>query len=87
MGAIDGKHYLKRIDGLNNEIWINGEKVEGPLSVHPAFKGVMASQAKLYDLQHDQSLKNKMTYTSPETGEQIGPFYFLLKRSTLKNGV
>lgn len=39
MGAISGKEYLDRINALNNEIWIDGKKVEGPVSDHPKVVG------------------------------------------------
>ena len=35
----------------------------------------MKSQAALYDLQHDASLKEVMTYPSPSTGELVGMSY------------
>ncbi|MGO4889906.1 4-hydroxyphenylacetate 3-monooxygenase, oxygenase component [Anaerobacillus sp. MEB173] len=72
MGAIKGAEYIKRIDQLNNEVWIGGERVKGNISEHAAFKGVMKSQAKLYNMQHDQSLKDLMTFVSPATGNRIG---------------
>lgn len=72
MGAISGEEFLERIDRLNSEIWIDGKQVEGKISEHPAFKGVLQSKASLYDLQLDKQLKNKLTYLSPETKEPIG---------------
>lgn len=48
---------------------------EGNISEHPAFRGVMESQAKLYDLQCDPSIQDIMTFTSPKTGSQIGTSY------------
>ena len=44
----------------------------GNISEHPAFKGIMKSQAALYDMQHDASLKDVMTYQSPSTGDHVG---------------
>nr|WP_106783327.1 4-hydroxyphenylacetate 3-monooxygenase, oxygenase component [Lysinibacillus timonensis] len=72
MGAINGKEFINRINQLQPEIWFNGEKVEGLVSEHPAFKGIIQSKAKLYDLQHDLSLKDEMTFPSPTTGEHVG---------------
>ncbi|MDI2587289.1 4-hydroxyphenylacetate 3-monooxygenase, oxygenase component [Psychrobacillus sp. NEAU-3TGS] len=76
MPTITGKQYIERIDKLKTEVWIDGERVIGNISEHPAFKGVMKSQAALYDLQHDDSLKEIMTYPSPSTGELVGMSYF-----------
>ena len=68
MGAISGKEYINRLDSLNNEIWYDGEKIEGLLSEHLAFKGLIQSKAALYDLQLDPKIKDEMTFISPDTG-------------------
>ena len=47
MGAINGKDYTNRLNQLNNEIWYDGEKIEGLVSEHPAFKGLI-SQKRLF---------------------------------------
>lgn len=75
MGAINGKDYINRLNELNNEIWYDGEKIEGLLSEHPAFKGLIQSKASLYDLQHDPIIIDEMTFTSPVSGELIGLSY------------
>ncbi|MFJ8065371.1 4-hydroxyphenylacetate 3-monooxygenase, oxygenase component [Psychrobacillus sp. NPDC096426] len=75
MSVITGKQYIERIDKLKTEVWVNGERVTGNISEHPAFKGVMKSQATLYDLQHDNTLKDILTYLSPSTGELVGMSY------------
>jgi len=72
MPAITGKQYIDRIDQLQTNIWIDGKPVTGKISEHAAFKGIMRSQAALYDLQHDASLKDVMTYPSPLTGNSVG---------------
>lgn len=75
MGAINGKEYISRLNQLNNEIWYDGEKIEGPISEHPAFKGIIQSKAALYDMQHDPKITNEMTFQSPVSGEPIGLSY------------
>ena len=75
MPAITGNDYLERIDRLQTNVWIDGNLVTGNISEHPAFKGVMKSQAALYDLQHDASVKDVMTYPSPSTGNPVGLSY------------
>ncbi|WP_216827541.1 4-hydroxyphenylacetate 3-monooxygenase, oxygenase component [Alkalihalobacterium elongatum] len=85
MGAINGKTYTDRIDQLKSEVWIDGGRVEGKISEHPAFRGVIESQAHLYDLQHKTSIKKIMTYTSPITGEKVGTSFLIPKtKSDLK---
>lgn len=75
MPAITGNNYIERIDQLKTRIWIDGVPVTGKISEHPPFQGVMKSQAALYDLQHNKSLKEAMTYQSPSTGDQVGLSY------------
>ncbi|WP_078427245.1 4-hydroxyphenylacetate 3-monooxygenase, oxygenase component [Alkalihalobacterium alkalinitrilicum] len=77
MGAIYGKDYRDRIDSLNPQVWIQGERVRGKISEHPAFKGIINSQASLYDLQHQSSYKNIMTFTSPISGSPIGTSFLM----------
>ncbi len=69
MPAITGNDYIERIDRLKTNVWIDGNLVTGNISEHAAFKGVMKSQAALYDMQYDASLKDVMTYQSPSTGD------------------
>ena len=75
MGAINGNDYINRLNQLNNEIWYDGEKIEGLLSEQPAFMGLIQSKAALYDLQHDPKIKDEMTFISPVSGELIGLSY------------
>lgn len=70
--VITGDEYLKRIDALNNEVWIHGQRVKGKISDHPAFKGLLESKAALYDLQHDPSLIDVLTFQPPNSKEKIG---------------
>lgn len=72
MPAITGKDYIKRIDELHTNVWVDGQPVTDKISEHPAFKGIMKSQAALYDLQHETM---SMTYSSPTTGQQVGISY------------
>ena len=68
--VISGKEYLNRINRMKAEVWIDGKQVEGNISDHPSFAGVMKSQARLYDLQLEKM--DVMTYSSPKIGEKIG---------------
>ncbi len=72
MGAKTGKEYIDRVDRANAEVWIDGERIQGKVSEHPAFKGVMKSQAELYDLQFAPDKKDYMLYKSPTTGDLVG---------------
>ena len=72
MPAKTGKQYIERVDNAQANVWINGEQVKGKISEHPAFKGVMKTQAELYDMQHNPTKKDYMTFISPTTGERVG---------------
>lgn len=79
MAAITGKRYIERLNAMGNEIWFDGKKVTGLLSEFPAFKGLLKTKAELYDLQHEEDLKDEMTYASPTSGETVGLSYLLPK--------
>lgn len=79
MGAINGENYINRLNALNNEIWLDGEKLEGLISEHPVFKGLIQTKASLYDLQHNPKIKDEMTFVSPLTGERVGLSYLMPK--------
>ncbi|WP_370458015.1 4-hydroxyphenylacetate 3-monooxygenase, oxygenase component [Thalassobacillus sp. CUG 92003] len=72
-----GRSYINSINKLQTQIWYDGKKVTGNISEHPAFKGVMQSQAALYDLQakHEQD----MTFDSDLTGNKVGLSYLIPK--------
>lgn len=77
MPVITGEEYKRRIDALKSEVWIAGSKVDGKISEHPAFRGVIKSQSELYDLQW--KMKDDMTYTSETTGNALGLSYLIPK--------
>lgn len=60
-----GKDYLASLDD-GREIHINGERAQD-VAHHPAFAGIAATIAALYDQAADPA--NDMTYIAPETGE------------------
>lgn len=67
-----GKQYIERIDRQNINLWYKGELIQGPLSKHPAFQGIIQTQAELYDMQGEACYIEQMTYPSPDTGERVG---------------
>ncbi|WP_226682772.1 4-hydroxyphenylacetate 3-monooxygenase, oxygenase component [Sutcliffiella horikoshii] len=75
MGIINGKQYLDRINSLHANVWHNGQQVTGNISEHPAFSGVMRSQAALFDMQNEEKHKDIMTFKSDTTGSLIGTSY------------
>ncbi|WP_226582440.1 4-hydroxyphenylacetate 3-monooxygenase, oxygenase component [Halobacillus litoralis] len=79
MPIITGEDYKKRIDSLKSEVWFAGNQIESKISAHPAFRGVIKSQAELYDLQNDPGLKKEMVFVSETTGSEIGLSYLIPK--------
>ncbi|MED5018353.1 4-hydroxyphenylacetate 3-monooxygenase, oxygenase component [Paenibacillus chibensis] len=72
MPAKNGKQFLDRINLAKPSVWFRGEQIDGRLSDHSAFRGLMSAQAELYDMQLHPDLKERMTYTSPTTGDPVG---------------
>src|SRR4029077_17796160 len=52
-------------------LFIDGERV-GNVTTDPRFAGAARSLARLYDMQHDPSLVEQMTFRSPTSGERAG---------------
>jgi 4-hydroxyphenylacetate 3-monooxygenase len=70
MGIRTGKAFL---DSMRDErqIWIDGELVKD-VTKDRRFAGAAQTMAELYDMQHDPTLTDKMTYASPSSGERVG---------------
>jgi 4-hydroxyphenylacetate 3-monooxygenase len=81
MGARTGQEYVERLAQTRPTIDINGQRVAGSVTEHPALAGVVRSYAELYDLQHDPQLRDVLTYESPTSGERVGTS-FLVPRNT-----
>ncbi|MEH7332094.1 4-hydroxyphenylacetate 3-monooxygenase, oxygenase component [Neobacillus drentensis] len=75
MGTINGKEFIDRLNQMGTEIWYDGKKVEGNLSDHPAFRGLLQTKASLYDLQKETTLKDEMTFILPGKEDPIGLSY------------
>lgn len=71
MGARTGQQYLDRINSMRPHVNIDGEVVSENIAEHPAFRNVARTYAKLFDLQHDPKFKDKLTYTSPTSGDPV----------------
>src|SRR5512142_129696 len=49
-------------------VWIDGEKV-ADVPTHPAFKPIVDARARIYDLAHEDSGREAMSYVDEESGE------------------
>ncbi|CAM4402483.1 4-hydroxyphenylacetate 3-monooxygenase, oxygenase component [Paenibacillus tarimensis] len=85
----NGEEYVRRINAQQANVQINGAPVKGPVAEHPAFKGVVRTQAALYDYQCHPDNKERMTFRSP-AGEPVGMSFLtprtkgdLVKRRTM----
>ncbi|GEN47065.1 4-hydroxyphenylacetate 3-monooxygenase, oxygenase component [Alkalibacillus haloalkaliphilus] len=76
MPAKTGAEYIERLKRANNNVYIGGERVDD-VTEHPAFKNVIQSMAKLYDMQYEKP--EKMLYDSPTTGDKVGKTFMLPK--------
>lgn len=81
MGVKNGKEYTERIDRQQIKLWVQGELVKGPLSRHPAFSGLIQSQAAMYDMQHHKQTLEQMTYVQEESGGERFGLSFLAPKS------
>lgn len=68
----NGKEYIERIDRQHINLWYNGQRVTGLLSEHPVFRGLIHTQADLYDMQCDARYTGLMTYKSPLGDDPVG---------------
>lgn len=70
MGIRTGKQYLESLrDG--RQMWIDGELVKD-VTRDRRFAGAAHTMAELYEMQHDPALHNKLTYSSPTSGDPVG---------------
>ncbi|WP_347548858.1 4-hydroxyphenylacetate 3-monooxygenase, oxygenase component [Pseudalkalibacillus hwajinpoensis] len=72
---IDGKEYIDRIDALQNEVWIDGEKCVEKLSSLAPFKGILKNKASLYDYQCDPANHKLFRYSLTDGVGEYGFSY------------
>ncbi|WP_263622105.1 4-hydroxyphenylacetate 3-monooxygenase, oxygenase component [Halobacillus litoralis] len=71
---INGAAYKTRIQSLKSSVWYDGKEVNDVID-HPAFRGVIHSQAELYDLQKDPLHKSVMV--TSEDDSTFGTSYLI----------
>ena len=71
MPARTGAQFLQGLRDRPRDLWIEGQRVADSVD-HPAFRNVVRSVAALYDMQHDPTLRDVLTYESPTSGERVG---------------
>ena len=65
-GAMTGSRYLESLND-GREVWLDGQRVQD-VTKHPAFTGVVHELARIYDLQHSDDYRDRMTFVSPKRG-------------------
>ena len=71
MAARTGEQYLQGLRERPPEVWVGGQPVKD-VTAHPGFANGARSVAALYDMQHDPTLRDELTYPSPTTGDPVG---------------
>ena len=79
MAARTGEEYLKGLQGQEREVWLRGERVKD-VTRHPGLANGARAVAALYDMQHERTLRDEMTYVSPSTGDRVG-LSFIIPRT------
>jgi 4-hydroxyphenylacetate 3-monooxygenase len=73
--AKDGRKHIESLrDG--RRIFIDGAFVDDP-ATHPAFRQAIASAARLFDYQAQPQNLDRMTFTSPKSGERVSRMWQL----------
>ncbi|MFC4004142.1 4-hydroxyphenylacetate 3-hydroxylase family protein [Prauserella oleivorans] len=63
-----GDEYRASIS-TGRKIWIDGETVDD-VTTHPMFRPIVDIRARIYDLAHEESTRDVMSYVDPETDER-----------------
>ncbi len=71
MPARTGDEYIAGLRARAADVYLHGERVDD-VTTHPALRRGVQTIARLYDMQHEPSLCEVMTYSSPSTGERVG---------------
>src|SRR5919204_4559049 len=72
MPARTGQEYIDQLNERPIRVEIEGQAYTGGTADLPQFRNVVRSYAELYDLQHEPSLVDTLTYPSPTTGDRVG---------------
>src|SRR5438270_10301974 len=65
-----GQKFLEALKD-DRRIFMDGEEI-GDTAHHPRTAGAAQTLAELYDMQHEELLREKMTFASPSGGEPVG---------------
>lgn len=77
MGIRTGQQYLDKLNAMRPHVVIDGEVVSEKIAEHPAFRNNARTYAHLFDMQHDPKYQDKLTYTSPTTGDLVNASFLV----------
>ena len=73
MGIRTGQEFVESLrDGRT--VFVAGERIKD-VTYHPPFRGVVATLASLYDLQHER--RDELSFKSPSSGERVAASFFM----------
>lgn len=73
MGIRTGREFVESLrDG--RAVYIAGERIKD-VTAHPPFRGVIATLASLYDLQHER--RDELSFKSPSTGAPVAASFLM----------
>jgi 4-hydroxyphenylacetate 3-monooxygenase/anthranilate 3-monooxygenase (FAD)/4-hydroxyphenylacetate 3-monooxygenase len=75
MGIRTGNEYIESLRDART-VYVNGERVKD-VTEYPAFRGIVATLASLYDLHHEH--RGTLTYPSPTTGAPVSTAFLMAK--------
>ncbi|MFY0543880.1 4-hydroxyphenylacetate 3-hydroxylase family protein [Brevibacillus sp. H7] len=78
MGIRTGAQYINGLRSRQPEIWLAGRLVKNVLE-EAVFQQPIREIAKLYDMQHDPKLQDKITHICEETGERVNNAFLVPK--------
>jgi 4-hydroxyphenylacetate 3-monooxygenase len=70
MATRTGKELLESLRD-DRAVFIDGERIKD-VTADPRLAGAARSLAELYDMQHEAALVDRMTFSSPTSGERVG---------------
>ncbi len=75
MAVRTGEQFLSGLrDG--REVWLEGKRV-ADVTLHPKLTRMAHTLAGIYDLQHSPEFRDRMTFTSPTSGEPVALSYLV----------
>ncbi|MFS8569665.1 MAG: 4-hydroxyphenylacetate 3-monooxygenase, oxygenase component [Thermaerobacter sp.] len=77
MAVRTGAEFIENLRTAPRDVQVHGERLRSGIADHPAFRSLVRSYARLYDLQHEPALRDIMTYPSPTSGEPVGVSFLM----------